>query len=788
MTVNERLNSNDIRLLLNQLGINWDKKKPDENGWITINSPLREDKNPSFGLNINTGAFRDHGNGDSGDIVILIENMKKVDRNEVIHWIDKQVSIYNSNDYSNGREPKGPARQSKIFWTPERMLLLTEAQRRLQEEPDHVVVQQAYNYDQLAYDTLSFYGCGIINKYGHDWMAIPYETGCQLYRRANEQKVIATLKGSSPSSCFFGTRRLEEGRQALLIAKSPREAMLFHQTYPDGPNIVGLATGEISKLSRKQITWLKGEIRTGSYSNIFVLMDCDTNAAYKTAKSLTTGVKSIAEHKEVSLFNISNTTGGNSKDFTDLIQSGLDEDTFKQLYQQREIINSETQSITSKNDLDISPDDLRLPERLRDKLPSAIQDYLTYSSPLSDVPNEFLITPFLAITGSAIGRRRYVEVGGMTIYPTIWTVLFAGSSTLRKSTALTLAKKPFKPIMERFKDQYDRDMVRWEQEKELYEDSDQEFNDPEPIKRTLYCPDGFSDLTFWESLRDNGSLTSMPSEFTALWSELTRPRNSMRDLALSIFDAEDSIRRTTKNAGDIELENPVWCMAGATTLPNFQRTLTSNERASGLLQRILPICMEERTKEFRALTELQKPNSRLYNRIINITDQLVEINARPVIISLEAEQIFTEWSHNLNRKAESLSERLPDIGGYISRLNVYGLKFALIFQQLDQPDEDISLRNMEAAIELSEWVLHHIIYMLDRNYIFNRNYADRVKIRELIERQSNNIMSRTDLMNMSNFDKDQLDKAINSDIESGIIEEIKTDTGGRPRIEYKLLN
>jgi hypothetical protein len=788
MTISERLNSNDIRLLLDQLGINWDKKKSDENGWITISSPLREDKNPSFGLNINTGAFRDHGNGDSGDIVILIENLKKVNRDEAIHWIDKQVSIYNSNGYSKGREPREPAKQPKIFWTPERMLWLTEAQQRLQEEPDHSVIKQAYNYDQLAYDTLGFYGCGIINQYGHDWLAMPYETGCQLYRRDNEDKVIATLKGSSPNSCFFGTRRLEEGKQALLIAKSPREAMLFHQTYPEGPNVIGLATGEIAKLSRKQKEWLKSEIYKGSYRNIFVLLDCDTSDADQTAKSLTADVKSIAEHQEVSLFNITNTTDGHSKDFTDLIKNGLDEPTFKQLYQEREIIDTKSQSIASQSDLDISPEDLRLPERLREKLPIAVQDYLEYSSPLSDVPNEFLITPFLAIAGATIGRRRYVEVGGMTIYPAIWTVLFAGSSTLRKSTALTLAKKPFKPTMERFQNQYERDMVRWEQEKELYEDSDQEFNDPEPIKRTLYCPDGFSDLTFWESLRDNGSLTSMPSEFTALWSELTRPRNSMRDLALSIFDAEDSIRRTTRNAGDIELQNPVWCMAGATTIPNFQRTLTSNERASGLLQRILPICMEERTKQFKALTELQKPNSRLYNRITIITDQLVEMNARPVSISFEAERIFTEWSHNLNRKAEFLSERLPDIGGYISRLNVYGLKFALIFQQLDQPDEDISLGNMEAAIELSEWVLHHIIYMLDRNYIFNRNYADRVKIRELIERQSNNIMSRTDLMNMSNFDKDQLDRAISSDIESGIIEEIKTETGGRPRIEYKLLN
>lgn len=788
MIVSEQLRTDEIRLLLVRLGIKWNQNKPNEEGWILISSPLREDNNPSFGLNIDTGAYKDHGTGETGDIVILVEQLKRIDRDKAIHWINEQVHIYEDNRYSNNKMTRLTDEQSKTFWTPERRLWLTEGKQRLKEEPDHPVVKQALNYDRLTTDTLSFYDCGIVNQYRYDWLAIPYDTGCQLYRRVDDDKVIATLKGSSPKECFFGTHKLKADCQTLLIAKSPREAMLFNQTYRQGPDVIGLATGEVSKLSSKQTAWLRSKIHEKSYNNIFVLMDCDTSVAYETAKNLSINIKNIAEHQKVSLLNITEFTDGNSKDFTDLVKLGLDEATFRHLYDKSETVKEDSQSKVPNSALDISPDDLRLSNELCEKLPTAIRNYLHYSSPLSDVPNEFLITPFLAIAGSAIGKRRYVEVGGMTIYPTIWTVLFAGSSTLRKSTALTLAKKSFKPIMERFTEQNEKDIIRWEQEKEFYEESGQEFNDPEPIKRTLYCPDGFSDLTFWESLRDNGSLTSMPSEFTALWSELTRPRNSMRDLALSIFDAEDSIRRTTKNAGDIELQNPVWCMAGATTLPNFQRTLTSNERASGLLQRILPICMEERTKKFKALTELQKPNINLYREITNITERLVNLESRPVPISYEAEKLFTKWSHNLNRKAESLTEKLPDIGGYISRLNVYGLKFALIFQQLDQSDEDISAQNMEAAIDLSEWVLNHIIYMLDRNYIFNRNYADRVKIRELIARQTNNIMSRTDLMNMSNFDKDQLDRAVSSDIESGIIEEMKIETGGRPRIEYKLLN
>lgn len=435
--------------------------------------------------------------------------------------------------------------------------------------------------------------------------------------------------------------------------------------------------------------------------------------------------------------------------------------------------------------LKITPEDLRLPDTLRQQLPDTVRQYLGYASPLSDVPDEFLLTPFLAVTGALIGKKRFIELGGITIYPVIWTVLFAGSSTLRKSTGLSLAKKPFKGIQEAWIQEYERDLIHWQEEKDFAEQQKQPFNDPEPIRKTLYCSDGFSDLTFWETLGDNGSLVSTPSEFTSLWNELNRPRNSMKDLSLSIFDAEDSIRRNTKNAGDIELNNPVWCIAGATTLTNFQQSLSAVERSSGLLQRILPVCMEERTKPFKSLTELPSPDTELYHSIDNKLQTLMDLPPKPVDISPEARAIYTDWSHRLKERAEQLSDSIDDIGGYESRLSVYGLKFALIFQQLDQPGLTISKQNMEASITLCEWLFKHILYMLDRNYIFNRYYADRLKIRELLEKKGGT-MTRTDLMNYSNFDKEQLDKALSNDVEAGIIEEIQIETGGRPRYDYRL--
>lgn len=435
----------------------------------------------------------------------------------------------------------------------------------------------------------------------------------------------------------------------------------------------------------------------------------------------------------------------------------------------------------------IPPSDLHFPTGLIDLMPPLVQDYMRYSSPLSDVPDEFLLTPFLAITGSLIGNKRFIHLGGIPVYPVIWTVLFANSSTMRKSTAISLAKKPFERIINTWRDEYEIAFLKWRQDKANADQNKETFDTQPPKKNTLYSSDSFSDLTFWEDLVHRGSLASTPGEFTALWSELTRPRNSMKDLALSIFDAEDSIRRNTKNGGDIELRNPVWNIASATTLQNFQRTLTSTERSSGLLQRVIPVCMERRTKAFKALTELAKPDMQVLSSISDQLQLLNLVEQREMHLSEEAAKTYTAWSHDLQTKSEVLENRISDIGGYTSRLNIYGLKFALIFQMMEDPYQPISDQNMSASVALCEWLLTHITYMLERNYIFNRSYAVRMKIRAFLEKHEGS-MTRTELMNLGHFDKEQLDRAIICEVEAGNIEEIRTPTGGRDLIQYKLLN
>jgi len=448
-------------------------------------------------------------------------------------------------------------------------------------------------------------------------------------------------------------------------------------------------------------------------------------------------------------------------------------------------LNTLNGTTKKRETLKVTPDGLKLPSSLENKLPATVRNYLKFSAPLSDVSNEFLLMPFLAICGALIGKKRFMQLGGITIYPVIWTVIFAASSLHRKTTALSIARSVFKVVNENWKNAYEAELREWKKAQKEANEKAEPFDRPEPFKRTLYAPDSTSDLTFYEGLRDNGNQIAMPSEFTGMYKEWTRPRNGLSETVLRIFDAEDNIRRVTRMGGDIELQNPILCIAGATTLPAFQRALTSTERGNGLLQRILPVTLEERTKPFKAMTELPKPNGELYDILSRKMEDVARLDTRPVTMDQDAERLFTNWSHKQHEQAVKLESQINDIGGFISRLNAYGLKFALIFQTLDDPQKPICYKNMDASIELCEWLFKHQVYMLQKNYIFNRFYADRLKIREMLEKH-NGAMSRTDLMNLSHYDKEQLDRALANEIESGYVEEIKIETGGRPRLEYRL--
>ena len=670
------------------------------------------------------------------------------------------------------------------FWTDDLIGELQAGQARLIEQTNHRLIKAIWDFERIQLQALRIFKCAIMHINKKDWLVFPYDDGYQLYSRdIVGRKIVSHIAGGNPQASFFSCKVSVKGKPSLFIAKSPCESMRLFQLLGNHADIVGLFEDQPDLFSDAQASMLNEQVVTFGYESVYVFLDCNSESAYANARHWATKIKKATGPVSLYLVNIARYTTGVCTDIRDCVVNKIEGKHYTVMLQNAEPIQPDRQIGRARI---IGKEALRLPDDLLDVVPPLLKDYLAYSSPLTDAPNEFLITPFLACLGALIGKKRFLKMGGISLYPTIWTVLFAGSSELHKSTALSLAKGVFKPVEEVFQEKYKRELAEWTEWKKQCEEDGSHFNEPELVRRTLFCSDSFSDLTFWQAMRDNGSLVSMPGEFTSLWNELSRPRNGMKDFALSIFDAEDLVSRETKSAGRIELYNPVFCIASATTVDNFRKSLTSQELGSGLLQRILPVFMDQRNKKYKALTELPEPDEELFEHISSLLISLMDLESCQVSLSEGGNHLFTEWSHALNKKASRLSEHLSEIPGFAERLSAYGLKFALIFQQFEEQKIMISEQNMRAATMLCDWLFGHIRYMLGNNYIFNRTYTDRLKIRELLEKQPNARVSRTYLMRQSHFSKEQLNKALASEIEAGFIREIKTETAGRPLVAYEL--
>ena len=74
----------------------WLPKGKRSGDWWVASTPWREDKNPSLGVNIRSGNWKDFATGDRGDIVALYSKVAGVGFREAA----KAVAIYVGHEYA----------------------------------------------------------------------------------------------------------------------------------------------------------------------------------------------------------------------------------------------------------------------------------------------------------------------------------------------------------------------------------------------------------------------------------------------------------------------------------------------------------------------------------------------------------------------------------------------------------------------------------------------------------------------------------------------------------------
>jgi len=211
------------------------------------------------------------------------------------------------------------------FWTDELKQFQRKGRQRIRKEPNNPLLRIAAKYDCLEPETLYKNGCGIVEARGKEWLTFPYPTGCQVYGRVNDSKIIWAYKGSKPSKTFFGIRQTK-GCSTLFIAKSPRECMLLDQMMGGSVDVIGLCTEVKGSLTSAQKQALMDLVSENNYSEIFLFLSCDNDTSKKNALRFSgfvySAVNEVQFSGSVKLVDISGIIDKSIRDITDLVRTG----------------------------------------------------------------------------------------------------------------------------------------------------------------------------------------------------------------------------------------------------------------------------------------------------------------------------------------------------------------------------------------------------------------------------------------------------------------------------------
>jgi|GEM_PF-450989 len=189
------LTASDRKQIFEQLGVDLERGSPGQGGWINgLYLPLgiREDTNPSFCINLETGAIKDHGSDYSGDLWTLVQNVRSCSFYEALEWVAEEV----------GYSTVMPAGE----WNPFKEGRLVDTYSYEDENSDELfqVLRYEVNVGHPAYPDKTFrqrrYDPTHIktDKKGYVWQKaekqVPFRLP-QLLKAVDEEKTVFIVEG-----------------------------------------------------------------------------------------------------------------------------------------------------------------------------------------------------------------------------------------------------------------------------------------------------------------------------------------------------------------------------------------------------------------------------------------------------------------------------------------------------------------------------------------------------------------------------------------------------------------
>lgn len=370
---------------------------------------------------------------------------------------------------------------------------------------------------------------------------------------------------------------------------------------------------------------------------------------------------------------------------------------------------------------------------------SWLKDYQDWCISCTDAPKKFHHWTGLSLLGSVVGSKVYLPVGMNNIYPNLWLVLVAPSSSFRKSTCVSIAKNTLMGV---------------DHEKVL--------------------PEEWSAESLLALLERTPASTLYSSEFYSFTAMLNRGyMEAAKPLLTDIYDVPGRLIRHL-NSRIIEINRPALSILSATTVEWMLTRMQEDDFAGGFIPRFIVIPAKNKEKTVALPDEADKvEHAHLIKRLENIGKREGAIR-----IDDDATYIYEKWYRSIEEQYLHGQELNILFSGYFHRLMTSCLKIALLLL-LDTEDDSrttITEREMISATNICSQVFRDSTELFEQDVAFTPYQRDRRSVLRSIRGAATGI-SRTNLMRHTRLPAHRLDGVLKGLEQEDRVEVGKVDGG-----------
>lgn len=593
------------------------------------------------------------------------------------------------------------------FWSSQISADNEMAKEKLINSETHPQLSALYKYDMLSRDTLIEFEVGITKYRGKEWISFPYETGIQLYRRENGQKVISSVKGSSPKDSLFGTFKSNQ-KGILILVKSPRETMLLNQLIGDRAKIVGLPSGEKSSLTKKQEEYLR--VALEGINLIYVIIDTDNLNSKSISMKLASSISKKFPQK-VYRVDITEHTKGAYKDVTDAIRDGKNSEYVMELLNASENINNINCITPRSNTLEIKPE--RFPLSIFREMPEKFGDVFKYVDRVEN--KDILLMASLPVIAAHMDKV-FVRYGGERYSPDLYSMIIA-SAAAGKGYA-----NQARQLGLRLSDFYEEEnLIR--SELNASQNRIGQTNIPSSL-RTLFFPANSSSRALYDLLQaNNGKGLIFETEIDTLLTAIGQDWGNFSDLTRKAFHHESC--SLSRKGELLTLNDPRLSIFMSGTHDQFREMFKNSE--NGLYSRFAfytfdskPEWISQRPSE--SINQLHLYIDELSSWLLDLNRGLNERSAK-LEVAL-AEHCWNQMDEYFCKKViEFEEEEYPEeLIANIRRSGIILTKICVVFTLLrayHELGDELFLKNsitvqdidFKNALTITDTILNHSFYL-----------------------------------------------------------------------------